>query len=370
MIQQQSWPEYDEEWFETNENEWGTSVQCLACGKYADEFHIRSPAHLSRVKAWKDSQKKKIQPMEEWLMHVFWTADGKMEHEMGLKCLLCDRFCQDLASHGTNVDKASREHKKRLENYSYYVEDVRQTRETLIRNDKTGLMKEVCERQKARLQGPPRTKSSQRRRGSHNSNHVVNQTIEDCDVAGHRSPKTRKSTMVNGSREAHADASVFHGPAMSQRLARQKPTHSPPPVPVQTPEHLPEREDAANNSDDCDAINSDIGNLLPRQRVASHACLPPGFRPPPGLEAMLEEQEPAEKDNREDSVIATPTVGNAQNKRVFVVVKNYDGIERIDEGCIEGGYLALIVDMEPRCTDTSRTVVGTMGGLPWNAWKK
>eukprot|EP00397_Hematodinium_sp_SG-2012_P007106 GEMP01007148.1.p1 GENE.GEMP01007148.1~~GEMP01007148.1.p1 ORF type:complete len:814 (+),score=175.60 GEMP01007148.1:250-2691(+) len=182
-------PEYTEEWFEKRDDEWGGYVQCVACDKRADEIHVYTPAHLSRVKTWKDRTKVKVQPIEEWLMYVFWYPNSTKEYDLGVKCLLCERFCQDVKSHGADPDKASKEHQKQLTNYGYYEASMRKKREKYIRNDKTGLIKKICDRQTAPLLGPHKLKAA-------------------------RNPKTNKVNSPNG----NASDSTVEPPATRDEL--------------------------------------------------------------------------------------------------------------------------------------------------------
>eukprot|EP00397_Hematodinium_sp_SG-2012_P014326 GEMP01014562.1.p1 GENE.GEMP01014562.1~~GEMP01014562.1.p1 ORF type:complete len:475 (+),score=89.72 GEMP01014562.1:97-1521(+) len=206
--------EYNEPWFEFINDEWGGYSQCRACDKRADEVHIQSAGHISRVESWRENQQQKIQPIEEWLIYLFWSADSKMEHEMGLKCLVCDKFCQDLLSHGSDLERASKEHKRRMGNYAYYEDVVRQSRRKLIEADSTGILHQICERQTSPLRGP--------------DTHTVPHARSSGSNAA-PSVRTGKPTIARGADElGRANASVFHAPLFQGRPAPSLPRQSDP----------------------------------------------------------------------------------------------------------------------------------------------
>eukprot|EP00397_Hematodinium_sp_SG-2012_P026285 GEMP01027524.1.p1 GENE.GEMP01027524.1~~GEMP01027524.1.p1 ORF type:complete len:531 (+),score=113.35 GEMP01027524.1:34-1626(+) len=301
--------EYVEEWFANVDDEWGGHVQCLACDKYADSVHIQTAAHISRVNAWKESKNTKIQPIEEWLMYVFWFPDSNKEYDMGVKCLLCDKFCQDLHSHGDNPERASKEHKRRLNNYSSYVEEIRRSREKHIRNDGTGIIQQICNRQKARPRGPP----------------------------GYSHKSSRESSAALGNRSKQADSTIFQHkstartPQKPMQRMRTPPPSRPllPQAPSQRPARLP-KDNSADVSDSTAKFPNDSEINVPSSSVAP---------------VVMYSQ------YKENGVFRYPTVertfdslikeAREKGHRAFKVTTAYDGIETTLDGQQEGGYLEL-----------------------------
>jgi len=123
----------DRDVIESRINEWDEPYFfCLACEKIVDDFHLNSEKHLQRVHSYREANKPHEQPDEEWLMWVPWSSEQpQCQAELQMRCLLCEKFCNDEESHGTSLDqKLSQLHRKRLLEYSkYYREAVLRERE-------------------------------------------------------------------------------------------------------------------------------------------------------------------------------------------------------------------------------------------------
>jgi len=98
-------------------------IRCLPCGKVYDELHGSTADHNNRVLTWLETKRLEEQgypaPKEPHLAYVL-SDEKDPKSERWIKCLLCNKWCQDETSHvGTHEDRdplGSKEHLKNLRN--------------------------------------------------------------------------------------------------------------------------------------------------------------------------------------------------------------------------------------------------------------
>jgi len=110
-------------------------IRCKPCGKVVDENHVATQDHQNRVQRWREQnelEKSGYPPPK--LPYLAWVPMDGGEGERGLRCLLCQKWCQDETSHsGTREQPAgSKDHQKNLRNYgpgdAWYDKEVAQVR--------------------------------------------------------------------------------------------------------------------------------------------------------------------------------------------------------------------------------------------------
>jgi hypothetical protein len=107
------------------------SFKCLACNKVMTDEHASTDVHKNRVENWRQYQQLQTTgsqaPPEE---HLAWvpSVESDPTSERWMKCLLCEKWCQDDTSHSGRVGvlnpPGSKEHLKNLRNYEWYKDKV------------------------------------------------------------------------------------------------------------------------------------------------------------------------------------------------------------------------------------------------------
>merc|ERR1712046_68288 len=99
-------------------------LYCKLCHKYLDDKHEKSRDHQRRFRNWKEAQVCSLvgyaAPPQEHLAYVPFSGRDD-DRKRSLKCLLCQKWCQDDVSHaGTHANPAvgSKDHQKNLRNYA------------------------------------------------------------------------------------------------------------------------------------------------------------------------------------------------------------------------------------------------------------
>lgn len=106
-------------------------IRCLACDKYCDGKHEATPDHARRLRdflLYLDADY--AEPAEPWLAWVACEQWGKCRW---LKCLMCNKFVQDLdgtstegykGSHGQFGPTNQKDHRRKLENLDALMRDA------------------------------------------------------------------------------------------------------------------------------------------------------------------------------------------------------------------------------------------------------
>lgn len=120
-----------EDWQELD----GNSIKCRACNKHCDGVHETTADHKKRLETWRWEQKAEEQdyaaPPQPFLAFV---ADETFGNGKYLRCLLCKKWVQDWecigdvadysGNHGNKGPHNGKDHAKRLNNLSEYLEDL------------------------------------------------------------------------------------------------------------------------------------------------------------------------------------------------------------------------------------------------------
>lgn len=105
-------------------------VRCVPCNKYCDGLHEATSEHEKRIWAFAVTLEGNYkEPEEEWLA---WMACEEWGEGLYLKCLLCDKWIQDLAGtdprgydghHSRLSSNNQKGHLKKMQNLDYHMKD-------------------------------------------------------------------------------------------------------------------------------------------------------------------------------------------------------------------------------------------------------
>mmetsp|Transcript_20639 Transcript_20639/g.57501 ORF Transcript_20639/g.57501 Transcript_20639/m.57501 type:complete len:370 (+) Transcript_20639:99-1208(+) len=104
-------------------------VRCVPCYKVLDALHVQTDEHKKRLGWWYEAQQPQDYSAPE-LPYLAWVPDENNPEKRWLRCLLCNKNVQDNWSHfGTpEAPNGSKDHEKKLRNYSWYQEDIEKLR--------------------------------------------------------------------------------------------------------------------------------------------------------------------------------------------------------------------------------------------------
>jgi len=313
------------------DNEWEQDYYyCVACEKIADDFHLASDKHAQRVHAYKESLKPHEQPDEEWLMWVPWGSGQPQSHaELQMKCLLCEKFCNDEESHGTSLNqKLSQLHRKRLMDYDKYGYREAVLEERAKIEAEFPLCKKITEAR--RLPLVPFSEDFHHQAALMKAKFAV--TTEQS--AGADRGIGREEFSWNG---RHVEETRGSPPPMPAPTPPPRPAGPPPPAPASY--GSPHRSGISGHGMNGHGMNGHgVNGHVSRQEPVQ---LPRnGFEDDDGFQ-------PAKSGKKQKNKITQGKYGRCTH----IAAKEYDGFEVSADGQEEGGYLRFICGdaLEKKC---------------------